>query len=267
VVHAQAYMNPEGRDYAVAQLTQSVDPETIISAITARSFDPDAARRQYGIVDRQGRFASFTGGDTDPHASHVAGFDGRFSWAVQGNLLTGAPVIERTMNAFLAGACDLPERLLRAMEAGAENGEGDNRCTPNGLPADSAFLVVVSPLGEAEDLVFVADEAETESPLVSLRAQLQAWRAFHPCPSPAEDAGPASVDASAPVDADVVDSGSPLEEADSCQGVRLEGSVLGTLCFLALSGLGIAFRNASPKPRTISAPAGPRKDKVRSSLS
>lgn len=222
VVHAQSYMNPAGRDEAARRLALAEDPEAILAFITGPGFDPDAARRQYGLADREGRAAGFTGSDCGPHAGHQVGRDPRYVWAVQGNLLTGSPVLERTAAAFARGACDLPERLLQAMEAGAENGEGDARCTPQGLPADSAFLAVISPLGAEHDLVLTADEAVEESPLVSLRRQLEAWRAQHPCHIEAADGGELEPDAptprSAPEAAAEGDSGSVLgsEPSQGC---------------------------------------------------
>lgn len=221
VVHAQSYMNPTGRDEAVRRLALFEDPEAILAFITGPGFDPDAARRQYGLADREGRAAAFTGSDCGPHASHQVGRDPRYVWAVQGNLLTGSPVLERTAAAFERGACDLPERLLQAMEAGAENGEGDARCTPEGLPADSAFLAVISPLGAEHDLVLTADEAVEESPLLSLRRQLEAWRAEHPCPSEAADAGALERDAAAPGSA--LDGGSQADSGSDARNEPREG--------------------------------------------
>ena len=101
VVHAQAYMNLAGRDYAVAQLRDGANPVEIVQDLTIAAFDPDFSIRQYGLADREGRHAAFTGASTGPFAAHHHGFDGRYAWSVQGNLLTGAPVLERTRDRFL----------------------------------------------------------------------------------------------------------------------------------------------------------------------
>jgi uncharacterized Ntn-hydrolase superfamily protein len=284
VVHAQAYLNPEGRDYAVAKLREGQDPADILASITARAFDPDAAMRQYGIADREGRHAAFTGAENGTYAGHHSGFDGRHAWSVQGNLLTGSPVLERTRDAFLLGACDLPERLLRAMEAGAENNEGDARCTPGGLPADSAFLAVISPDDPSQDLTLTADEAVLVSPIVSLRAQLEVWREGHPCILPVEDAGepsPPDARASSPNDAGSVEDASLLDAGEdeagaSCQSVGSGAAEAGVLWLLLLTPLGWPRRaqrrgrpdrSVSPRPSTSSAPDGPSSPSVTSSLS
>jgi hypothetical protein len=103
-------------------------------------------------------------------------------YSVQGNILTGAAVLDQAASAFEADACDLAERLMRALEAGAEHGQGDSRCTGAGIPSDSAFIEVDRPDETAGSYLrlSVADTAP-ESPLPKLRALFDAWRATHPC--------------------------------------------------------------------------------------
>jgi uncharacterized Ntn-hydrolase superfamily protein len=104
--------------------------------------------------------------------------------------LTSALVIEQTENGFLTGGgCDMADRLMLALEAGAENGEGDSRCTPDGIPSDSAFLRVVDETGA--DIVFVeAINTAPESPLIELREKYDAWREQNPCEDdPGTDTG------------------------------------------------------------------------------
>lgn len=105
---------------------------------------------------------------------------GALTYSVQGNILTSAAVLDQAIAALPAG-CDLPDRLMRALEAGAANGEGDNRCTPGGIPADSAFLQVDRD-GEPAGSYLVLDVTDTapDDPIARLRAQYDAWRASHP---------------------------------------------------------------------------------------
>jgi uncharacterized Ntn-hydrolase superfamily protein len=180
VVHAQAYYNLAGRARAAELLATSVPPADIIAEITAPSFDPKADIRQYGVVDLLGRAAAYTGTGTTPFAADRQGRSGAFAYSVQGNLLTSERVLSQASAAFEASGCDLAERLMNALEAGAEGGEGDNRCTPSGIPSDSAFLQVESSSRLSLRVVSSGDQ----SPLPALRQKLDEWRSEHPCPAP-----------------------------------------------------------------------------------
>lgn len=192
VVHAQSYVNVAGRDLAVARLEAGVAPLDILAELTGAAFDPDSALRQYGVVDLAGRAAGFTGAANGAYAGDRRGTFGSFTYAAQGNILTSAAVIDQASTAFEAGGCDLADRLMRALEAGALGGEGDSRCTPRGIPSDGAFLEVDRP-GEPRGgyLAISVDDTSPTSPLVLLRTEYDRWRADHPCPVVQVDAGPA----------------------------------------------------------------------------
>jgi uncharacterized Ntn-hydrolase superfamily protein len=183
-VHAQAQLGGPGKSAAIMQLGMDVDPAAIIASITATSFDSNAQRRQYGIVDLMGRSAGFTGSQALAFADDRQVQVGTYTYSVQGNILTSAAVLDQTAAAFPNG-CDLADRLMLAIEAGAQNGEGDSRCTPSGIPSDSAFIEVDRE-GEAAGSYLRLDVTDTapQNPLVLLRAQYDAWRATHPCPAP-----------------------------------------------------------------------------------
>jgi uncharacterized Ntn-hydrolase superfamily protein len=85
--------------------------------------DPRADSRQLGIVDRDGRSAAHTGAACSGWCGHHTAPD----LAIQGNMLAGEAVID-AMAAAMAAAPELPlpERLLRALEAGDAHG-GDCR--------------------------------------------------------------------------------------------------------------------------------------------
>src|SRR5439155_11525406 len=143
----------------------------------------DAGRdvRQFHVVDAAGRAAAHTGSKCIEWCGHVAG-DG---FSVAGNMLAGAPVVERCARAYEDNAA-LPfaERLIAAMEAGEAAG-GDKR----GKQA-AALLVCTT-----EDYPFldlrVDDHAE---PLPELRrlyeVSLERYQPFVRClPSRARPAG------------------------------------------------------------------------------
>lgn len=183
VVHAQAYYNLAGRSRALLLLQQGQAPRDVIADITLPAFDAKASIRQYGIIDSRGLAASFTGSGTDAYAADRQGAVGTFSYSVQGNILTSSAVLSQAAEAFEASGCDLAERLMNALEAGARNGEGDSRCTPQGIPSDSAFLQVEAagtPVGGY--LALRVESSGKENPLPLLRKKLSAWRVEHPCP-------------------------------------------------------------------------------------
>lgn len=190
VVHAQARYSLTGKARAAELLTTGASPADIIAEITQASFDAGAAVRQYAVVDVSGAASGFTGNATMPFADDRQGNVGSFTYSVQGNILTSAQVLDSAASAFEASGCDLAERLMSALEAGAEGGEGDSRCTPNGIPSDSAFLQVEAPDGEAGDyLALRVRSSGSDNPLPLLRAQLSAWRVDHPCPAPMQPSG------------------------------------------------------------------------------
>ncbi len=85
--------------------------------------DPEPEKRQVGIVDSRRRVAAYTGAKADHWRGHITG-DG---YAVTGNLVAGEEVLEAVAATFEASAGEtLPERLVRALEAGQEAG-GESR--------------------------------------------------------------------------------------------------------------------------------------------
>jgi uncharacterized Ntn-hydrolase superfamily protein len=84
--------------------------------------DKDREQRQVGLVDFSGEAAMFTGKEC---ANWAGGLTGP-GYAVQGNALAGAEVIQQMEHAFLDGKGELPERLLAALDAGGRAG-GDRR--------------------------------------------------------------------------------------------------------------------------------------------
>jgi uncharacterized Ntn-hydrolase superfamily protein len=191
VIHAQASLNAAGRTEGVRLLGMDVAPADIIAAITTSSFDANARTRQYGVVDLMGRSAGWTGAGAMNYKEDRQGSFELFTYSVQGNILTSQRVIDQTEAGFRAGGCDLAERLMRALEAGAQNGEGDTRCTgPKQIPSDSASLQVdLQGQAAGQYLRLGVRGTGTTNPLVPLRQMFDAWRATHPCPTAAPDGG------------------------------------------------------------------------------
>ena len=103
--------------------------ETIQALISA---DDEREHRQLGVVDAEGRAATFTGGECFEWAGGVTGEH----YAAQGNILVGRETVEVMAQTFEGTSGDLAGRLLAALEAGQAAG-GDSR------GKQSAALLVV----------------------------------------------------------------------------------------------------------------------------
>jgi len=236
VVHAQAQLSPTGgpKMRAVMMLGMDAAPSMIISTITAPSFDAGFASRQYGVVDLMGRHAGFSGANAMAYKEDRQGTDGTFTYSVQGNILTSGKVLDQAVMGFKNGGCDLADKLMLALEAGAANGEGDSRCTtPRKIPSDSAFIQVDLENGAPGSYLKLSVRGTgTQNPLPMLRAMFDAWRKTHPCASGGgTDGGSAEVGGTTPdardaAEADVVVD-APARAADAPPGGtdgKLDGS-------------------------------------------
>ena len=88
------------------------------------------------------------------YADDVQGREGDIVYSVQGNILTGAAVLEQAAGVFGPHRAAIsPTRLMRALAAGADNEQGDIRCTPDGIPSDGAFIRVDLADGSADALL------------------------------------------------------------------------------------------------------------------
>jgi uncharacterized Ntn-hydrolase superfamily protein len=85
--------------------------------------DSGIAYRQFAVADRACRIAAFTGDSTSAWAGHRTGA----GYSVQGNILTGAEVVDAMARAYEQSAGrPFGERLLAALKAGQAAG-GDRR--------------------------------------------------------------------------------------------------------------------------------------------
>jgi len=205
VAHVQGLIFSRGRMRAVELLGMDVAPRDILAEVATQAFDSSWRYKQYGIVDLEGRAAGYSGDDLEDFAADRQGQTGAYTYSVQGNILTGVAVLDQAAAAFTQRGCDLADKLMLALEAGAQNGQGDSRCTPMGYPSDSAFLEVDGEGGPYVQLV--VDQNPPADAIGPLRSMYDAWRRDHPCslvpipdagvdaPAPAPDAAPASPDA------------------------------------------------------------------------
>jgi len=101
--------------------------------------DPEIEKRQFGIVDMEGRSAGHSGADNGQASLDV---QGRVSgadivYSIQGNILAGDDVIRNAVTAFDDAEGSVADRVLAAMEA-ADAAGGDRRCTCDTEPLTEA---------------------------------------------------------------------------------------------------------------------------------
>lgn len=120
-VATQASANTTYGPGALELLARGVTPAEALAVLTRG--DGDSKSRQVGVVAANGESATYTG----PLCNAWAGGRSGPGYAVQGNILTGEPVVVAMERAFLASAGrPLAERLFAALAAGDAAG-GDSR--------------------------------------------------------------------------------------------------------------------------------------------
>jgi uncharacterized Ntn-hydrolase superfamily protein len=120
-IATQAFANPTYGPDGLALLRQGASAEEVVERLTAA--DEGRAQRQLGVVDGQGRAATFTGSECFDWAGGRTGE----GYAAQGNILVSAATVDAMAAAFEAAAGRrLAERILEAL-AGAQAAGGDRR--------------------------------------------------------------------------------------------------------------------------------------------
>ena len=181
-----------------AELKKGTPPEQIIEML---SEDPSFDRRQFGIVDMQGRCAGHSGSGNGAASLAVADSipaEGIY-FSVQGNILASDDVVHLAVEAFKGERGTMADRVVAAMEI-ADLAGGDRRCTCESEPIPEApcdgktshvaYLLVANPddpEGESFNdgryslFIDVTDENirpdENANPVKTLRTRYDRWKA------------------------------------------------------------------------------------------
>jgi uncharacterized Ntn-hydrolase superfamily protein len=130
-IATQSYANPRYGPDGLALLRDGLSAEEVVERLT--SADDGRAVRQLGVVDAQGRAATFTGAECHAWAGGRTGP----AFAAQGNILVSEATVDALAETFQATVGrSLVERLLDCLDA-AEAAGGDSR------GRQSAALLVV----------------------------------------------------------------------------------------------------------------------------
>ena len=159
-VATQSFVNPRYGPDGLALLREGLSAEEAVERLTAA--DEGRAQRQLGIVDGQGRSATYTGEDCFDWAGGRTGV----GYAAQGNILVGEETVAALSTTFEANPdLSLPRRLLECLAA-AQAAGGDRR------GQQSASLIVVQRAGGYAGLTDVLVDLRVDdhaSPIAELR--------------------------------------------------------------------------------------------------
>jgi uncharacterized Ntn-hydrolase superfamily protein len=129
-IATQAYANPRYGPDGLALLREGLNAQEVVERLTAA--DEGRDHRQVGVVDGQGRGASFTGSECMDWAGGRTGN----CYAAQGNILVSSETVDAIAETFEHRQGTLAERLLDSLDA-AQTAGGDRR------GQQSAALLVV----------------------------------------------------------------------------------------------------------------------------
>jgi len=142
-ITAQSAVDSSGanRARAFAQIARGATPQEILDLLAIT--DPGHDNRQYGMLDALGNTLTYSG---PSNAAWAGGVTGRIEagepgpaddivYAIQGNILTGEPVVTAAEDAVVNTQGDLAEKLMAGMEAAYTFG-GDGRCSCDAGPTD-----------------------------------------------------------------------------------------------------------------------------------
>ncbi|HEX8695645.1 MAG TPA: DUF1028 domain-containing protein [Longimicrobium sp.] len=173
-VASQAAANVAYKRRALELLRQGRTPQQVADEF--RRTDPGIARRQFAVMDARCGVAAFTGDSAQAWAGHRTGAH----YSVQGNILTGAEVVEAMGRAFQeAEAAGRPfgERLLAALKAGQAAG-GDRR------GRQGAGMLIVKKgggYGGGDDVYADLHVEDHPEPILELERVYNVWMSvFHP---------------------------------------------------------------------------------------
>jgi uncharacterized Ntn-hydrolase superfamily protein len=158
-IATQAYANPRYGPEGLSLLREGLAAEEVVERLT--SADEGRDHRQLGVVDREGRSASFTGAECLEWAGGRTGS----CYAAQGNILVSAETVDAIAETFESSTGTLAERLLDCLDA-AQAAGGDRR------GQQSAALLVVEQdggYGKLSDTVVELRVEDHERPLEELR--------------------------------------------------------------------------------------------------
>jgi uncharacterized Ntn-hydrolase superfamily protein len=175
-VATQSYANTSFGPNGLALMAQGLSAQETLDRLVAE--DEGRARRQVGLVDAQGRAATFTGHEC---LAWAGGLTGTY-YAAQGNILVSGATVEAMAKTFGETRGELADRLVAALAAGQAAG-GDRR------GRQSAAVLVVRPeggYGGYNDRYLDLRVDDDPEPIERLKALVDLHHLFFKPPAPGE---------------------------------------------------------------------------------
>ncbi len=199
VAQAGVDRSRSNQELVYRELKKRTAPEAIVEMLAA---DSSFERRQFAIVDMQGRCAGHSGSRNGQASLAVADSvpEAGIYFSVQGNILASDDVVHQAVAAFKAQGGAMADRVMAAMEAADAQG-GDRRCTCEAPPllegvacdgktSHVAYILVADPGdpegesfndGEYSLYIDVNDQNvrpdENANPVKTLRMRYDRWKA------------------------------------------------------------------------------------------
>ncbi len=127
VAAAQSFVGPLNlRELIRDEILAGTPASQIIAQLAAA--DPSHQSRQYGVAAVVGGTATFTGTGAGGFAGGLTGQSGNLIYAIQGNVITGLPVVTQAEQAIINTPGTMGDKLMAAMQAARAMG-GDGRCS------------------------------------------------------------------------------------------------------------------------------------------
>ncbi|MFN0013097.1 MAG: DUF1028 domain-containing protein [Saprospiraceae bacterium] len=170
-INTQASYLQQNQLNARARLAEGMTPQAVVNWLAANDAQSGSTQRQYGVAALQNgapMAAAFTGANCLNVKAHRVGPN----YSIQGNILSGAAILDSMEARFLAAGGCLANRLMAAMQ-GANVSGADSRCASNGTSSMFAFLKVAAPGDSASNLtlrLFVSYDPVGIEPIDSLQA-------------------------------------------------------------------------------------------------
>jgi uncharacterized Ntn-hydrolase superfamily protein len=175
-VATQSYANTSFGPNGLALMAQGLSGQETLNQLVTE--DEGRARRQVGLVDAQGRAATFTGHEC---LAWAGGLTGTY-YAAQGNILVSGATVEAMAKTFEETRGELADRLVAALAAGQAAG-GDRR------GRQSAAVLVVRPeggYGGYNDRYLDLRVDDDPKPIERLKALVDLHHLFFKPPAPGE---------------------------------------------------------------------------------
>lgn len=177
-IHTQSYWYETNQINARNELQKGLNAKELITWLEKNDAQNNPSLRQYGVVtffDNEPMAAAYTGSNCMDYKNHLVGRN----YAIQGNILLGAQVLDSMEARFLREDGSLANKLMAAMQ-GANIAGADSRCLSEGTSSLSAFIRLAKPTDEYNQLymdINVAGTAKSEEPIDVLQSKFNKWAA------------------------------------------------------------------------------------------